>query len=44
MAKNITTRAADYSQWYVDVVREAKLADYAPVKGCMVIRPNGYAI
>ena len=44
MAKNITPRAKDYSQWYVDVVREAKLADYAPVKGCMVIRPNGYAI
>jgi prolyl-tRNA synthetase len=44
MAKNITPRSADYSQWYVDVVREAKLADYAPVKGCMVIRPNGYAI
>jgi len=44
MAKNITTREQDYSQWYVDVVREAKLADYSPVKGCMVIRPNGYAI
>jgi prolyl-tRNA synthetase len=28
----------------MDVIREAKLADYAPVKGCMVIRPNGYAI
>ncbi|MBU1936874.1 proline--tRNA ligase [bacterium] len=44
MAKNITPRQKDYSQWYVDVVREAKLADYSPVKGCMVIRPNGYAI
>jgi prolyl-tRNA synthetase len=44
MAKNITPREKDYSQWYVDVVREAKLADYSPVKGCMVIRPNGYAI
>ncbi|RPH93136.1 proline--tRNA ligase [candidate division KSB1 bacterium] len=44
MAKNITPRATDYSQWYTDVIREAKLADYAPVKGCMVIRPNGYAI
>jgi prolyl-tRNA synthetase len=44
MAKNITPRDKDYSQWYVDVVREAKLADYSPVKGCMVIRPNGYAI
>lgn len=44
MAKNITPRDKDYSQWYVDVVREAKLADYSPVKGCMVIRPNGYAL
>jgi prolyl-tRNA synthetase len=44
MAKNITPRSKDYSEWYLDVVREAKLADYAPVKGCMVIRPNGYAI
>ncbi|MCB9365948.1 MAG: proline--tRNA ligase [Calditrichaeota bacterium] len=44
MAKNITPRAKDYSQWYVDIVREAKLADYSPVKGCMVIRPNGYAM
>jgi prolyl-tRNA synthetase len=40
----ITKRSEDYSQWYLDVVREAKLADYSPVKGCMVIRPNGYAI
>jgi prolyl-tRNA synthetase len=44
MAKNITPRAKDYSEWYVDVIREAKLADYSPVKGCMVIRPNGYSI
>lgn len=44
MAKNITPREKDYSEWYLDIVREAKLADYSPVKGCMVIRPNGYAI
>ena len=43
MAK-ITPRSQDYSKWYVDVVTQAKLADYSPVKGCMVIRPNGYAI
>lgn len=43
MAK-ITTREKDYSQWYIDIVLNAKLADYAPVRGCMVIRPNGYAI
>src|SRR5262245_10797427 len=44
MAKNIKTRAADYSQWYLDVIKAAQLADYSPVKGCMVIRPEGYAI
>jgi prolyl-tRNA synthetase len=44
MAKNIKTRAADYSQWYLDVIKAAQLADYSPVKGCMVIRPEGYAV
>jgi prolyl-tRNA synthetase len=44
MAKNITPRATDYSKWYTDVILQAKLADYSPVKGSMVIRPNGYAI
>src|SRR6478672_6475276 len=44
MAEKITTRAQDFSEWYQDVVIQAKLADYSPVKGCMVIRPNGYAI
>lgn len=44
MAKNITKRDADYSQWYIDVVLQGELADYAPVKGCMVIKPNGYAV
>ena len=44
MAEKITPRATDYSQWYIDIVLNAKLADYAPVKGCMVIRPRGYAI
>ncbi len=44
MAKNITPRATDYSKWYTDVVIQAKMADYSPVKGSMVIRPNGYAI
>jgi len=44
MAERITTRQEDFGQWYVDVVTQAKLADYSPVKGCMVIRPNGYAI
>jgi prolyl-tRNA synthetase len=44
MAKNITPRAVDYSKWYNDIVIHAKLADHAPVKGCMVFRPNGYEI
>ncbi len=44
MAEKITPRKQDFSQWYQDVVLQAKLADYSPVRGCMVIRPNGYAI
>ena len=44
MAKNITPRKDNYSQWYLDVIQAGQLADYAPVKGCMVIRPTGYAI
>ncbi|MBT4630426.1 MAG: proline--tRNA ligase [Deltaproteobacteria bacterium] len=44
MAKNITPRKEDYSKWYLDVIAAGQLADYAPVKGCMVIRPTGYAI
>ncbi len=44
MAKGITSRKDDYSQWYNDIVLKAELADYSPVKGCMVIRPNGYEL
>ena len=44
MAKGITPREEDYSRWYQDIVLKAELADYAPVKGCMVIRPYGFAI
>ena len=44
MAKNITKQTENFSNWYVDVINQAKLADYSPVKGSMVIRPNGYAI
>jgi prolyl-tRNA synthetase len=40
----ITPRSEDFSRWYTDVIRRAELADYSPVKGCMVIRPYGYAI
>ena len=44
MARNITPRNENYSQWYLDVIKAAELADYAPVRGCMVIRPTGYAL
>ncbi len=44
MAEKITPRSQNYSDWYVDLITQAKLADYGPVKGCMVIRPRGYAI
>jgi prolyl-tRNA synthetase len=40
----ITPKSEDFSRWYIDVVRKAELADYSPVKGCMVIRPYGYAL
>jgi len=41
-AQKITPRAKDYSEWYGDVIAHAELADYSPVRGCMVIRPHGY--
>ncbi|MBN8589168.1 MAG: proline--tRNA ligase [Rhodothermia bacterium] len=44
MADVITKRETDYSQWYLDVVKNAKLAEHSPVRGCMVIRPNGFAL
>ena len=40
----ITKRSEDYSRWYQDVIQAAELADHSPTRGCMVIRPNGYAI
>jgi prolyl-tRNA synthetase len=42
--KKLPTRAQDFSGWYNELVVRAELADYAPVRGCMVIRPNGYGI
>lgn len=42
--KKITSRAEDYSKWYLDVIDSAELAENAPVKGCMIIKPGGYAI
>ncbi|HUF35581.1 MAG TPA: proline--tRNA ligase [Gemmatimonadales bacterium] len=43
-AKALTPRATDFSAWYNELIARAELADYSPVRGCMVIRPNGYAI
>lgn len=44
MAKEITSREQNYSQWYIDIVQKANLADNSAVRGCMVIKPNGYAL
>jgi prolyl-tRNA synthetase len=42
--KALTPRSVDFSAWYNELIMRAELADYSPVRGCMVIRPNGYAI
>jgi len=44
MAKEITSRSEDYSKWYNDIIKKAGLADHSPVRGCMVIKPYGFAI
>lgn len=44
MADRLTAQSEDYGKWYTEVVQRAELADYAPVRGCMVIRPYGYAL
>ena len=44
MSEKVTPRAKDYSQWYLDIVNDAGLAENSDVRGCMVIRPHGYAI
>ena len=44
MAKGITSRSEDYSQWYNDIVKKANLADHSAVRGCMVIKPHGFGI
>ena len=44
MAKELTPRSEDYSQWYNDLVIKADLAENSAVRGCMVIKPYGYAI
>ena len=44
MVKEITSMDEDFAKWYTDVCLKAELIDYASVKGCMIIRPYGYAI
>lgn len=44
MVEQITSMDADFAQWYTDIVKKAELVDYSGVKGCMIIRPYGYAI
>jgi prolyl-tRNA synthetase len=44
MSKEITNRATDYSQWYNDLILKGGLADYSAVRGCMVIKPHGFAL
>lgn len=44
MADQLTKRADDYAQWYNDLVLKADLAEHSDVRGCMVIKPHGYAI
>src|SRR5215213_3867678 len=44
MAEKVTPRGKDYSEWYLDIVKNAGLAENSDVRGCMVIKPNGYAI
>src|SRR5271156_3659332 len=42
--QGITPRAKDYAQWYLDVIKRGDLAEHSAVRGCMVIKPHGYAI
>ncbi len=44
LVKAITARDEDFAQWYTDVVLKADLVDYSSVKGCMILKPAGYAI
>ena len=44
LVEAITSMEEDFAQWYTDIVKKAELIDYTSVKGCMVIKPAGYAI
>ena len=42
--KQIVKRSEDFDRWYTDVILKSEMADYSPVKGCMIIRPYGYSV
>jgi len=44
LVKKITQKSKDFSKWYVEIIKKAEMADYAPIKGMMVIRPYGFAV
>ena len=44
LVESITSMQEDFAQWYTDVVKKAELIDYSSVKGCMIIKPAGYAL
>ena len=44
MVEEITSMEVDFAKWYTDVVKKAELVDYASTRGCMIVRPYGYAI
>ena len=44
MVEKLTPMSDDFNEWYTDIIQQAQLADYSPVKGTMVIRPYGYSI
>ena len=44
LVEAITPMAEDFAQWYTDVVKKAELVEYSSVRGCMILRPDGYAI
>ena len=44
LVEAITSMDVDFAQWYTDIVKKAELVDYASVRGCMIIRPYGYAL
>ncbi|MEG1687384.1 MAG: proline--tRNA ligase, partial [Angelakisella sp.] len=44
LVEDITSMEVDFAQWYTDIVKKAELCDYSSVRGCMILRPYGYAI